>query len=192
MEPRFEVRYFPSHKRFVEFARKYMVGPRLPMLVISWVVYAAFFGLYMLGTTDYEVLPQLIGLGLILLMLAFLPHWYVWMSHRHAKKQNDGVPPETVITFGDTIELHEGMVHITVEYRKIVRIVQLKHSYVLMIGKRNGVMLDPNGFTKGTFEEFKQFLREVRPDLTLPDGDLPWDTGVFAHSEDKSTKGKSQ
>jgi len=67
------------------------------MLVISWVVYAAFFGLYMLGTTDYEVLPQLIGLGLILLMLAFLPHWYVWMSHRHAKKQNDGVPPETVI-----------------------------------------------------------------------------------------------
>ena len=61
------------------------------------------------------------------------------------------------------------MVHITVEYRKIVRVLRLKHSYVLMIGKRNGVMLDPKGFTKGAFEEFKHFLREKRPDLTIPE-----------------------
>ena len=59
--------------------------------------------------------------------------------------------------------------HLTVEYRKICKVVRLKHSYVLMIGKRNGVMLDPNGFTKGNFEDFKRFLQEKRPDLTVPE-----------------------
>ena len=61
------------------------------------------------------------------------------------------------------------MTHIAVEYRKIRRVVHLRHSYVLMIGRRNGVILDPNTFTKGTFAEFKQFFREKRPDLTIPE-----------------------
>jgi transcriptional regulator with XRE-family HTH domain len=76
---------------------------------------------------------------------------------------------ETVIAFGETIEIHEGMVHLTIEYRKSVREVRLKHSYMLMLGKHNGVLIDPNGFTKGSFEEFKGFLREKRPDLTIPE-----------------------
>ena len=61
------------------------------------------------------------------------------------------------------------MVHLTIEYRKILRVLRLKHSYMLMMGKRNGVMLDPNGFTKGTFEEFKQFLRDTYPNLQIPE-----------------------
>jgi len=88
---------------------------------------------------------------------------------KNGKKQNDGVAPEVIITFGETIKLHEGMVDITVEYRKIQKVVRLKHSYMLMIGKRNGLMLNPDCFTKGTFEEFKQFLREKRPDLKIPE-----------------------
>jgi hypothetical protein len=65
--------------------------------------------------------------------------------------------------------MYESMVHLTIEYRKIVRVVRLKHSYLLMTSRRTGVLLDPNGFTKGTFEEFKQFLRQKRPDLTIPE-----------------------
>ena len=98
-----------------------------------------------------------------------MPHWVTWGSLRNAKKLNDGIMPETVVTAGDVLELDEGMTHITVEYRKIRRVVHLRHSYVLMIGRRNGVILDPNAFTKGTFAEFKQFLREKRPDLTIPE-----------------------
>ena len=71
------------------------------------------------------------------------------------------------MTFGDTIEMHEGMVHLTIEYRKIVRTIRLKHSYMLMLGKRNGVMLEPNAFTKGSFEEFKQFLRTKCPGILV-------------------------
>ena len=168
MEPCFEVRYIGTHKMFAEFARKYMTGPRMPVLVIGWLLYAFVLSTCLLAA-DYEHLHFVIGLGVILLVTAFMPQWYTWLMRRSTKKQNDGVLPETVITFGDTIELHEGMVHITVEYRKIVRVVQLKHSYVLMLGKRNGVMLELNGFTKGTFEEFKQFLREKCPEVTIPE-----------------------
>ena len=169
MEPRFEVKYLCSHKMFVEFARKYMVGPRTPILAIFWALYAVILMLYLLGTKDYESLLMLICLGLAFLALSFMPHWFAWLSRRQSKKQNDGVLPETVLAFGDTSEMYEGMVHITVEYRKIVAVRRLKYSYVLMIGKKNGVMLDPNGFTKGTFAEFKQFLREKCPEVTIPE-----------------------
>lgn len=78
--------------------------------------------------------------------------------------------PEAKVTVGeDSIDMDEGFVHLSLEYRKFCRIVHLKHSYVLMMGKRNGLMIDPDGFTKGTFAEFKQFLREKRPDLNVPE-----------------------
>ena len=189
MEPRFENKYVGKHKMLAEFARKYMIGPRMPVVVVGWVLYAFLLASYLLGAANYEDLPFFIFMGVILLVMAFMPQWYTWLIHRSTKKQNDGILPETVISFGDTIEMHEGMVHITVEYRKIVRVVQLKHSYVLMLGKRNGVMLDPNGFTKGTFKEFKQFLHQVRPDLMLPDAKFPWVDDCFTASEEKSPKG---
>ena len=174
MEPRFEVRYFGTHKMLVEFARKYSVGPRPLAVCIVVGIYLYFVIRSWWNGILPEMLPTLLFMGVVFTLLYFLPDYFTWCAARNAKKQNDGVLPETVITFGDIIEIHEGMMHVTVEYRKIVRVVQLKHSYVLMIGKRNGVILDPNGFTKGTFEEFKQFLRQVRPDLNLPNATFPW------------------
>ena len=168
MEPVFENRYYTTHKMLAEFARKYSIGPRVPMMVIFWVMYG-FVAIPALvaSETFSEISPTLVVMGVVMLTVSFMPQWYTWMTMRGIKKQNDGQQPETVITFGETIELHEGMVHLTIEYRKIVRVLRLKHSYMLMMGKRNGVMLDPNGFTQGTFAEFKQFLRTKCPDLTI-------------------------
>ncbi len=167
----FENRYYSRKNMMAEFGRKYAVGPRLPALIGFWLLYII---ILVPALVDREAFHadfrgMLYIVGAVMLINSFLPQIYASTSIRNAKKQNDGVLPETVITFGETIELHEGMIHITVEYRKILRIVHLKHSYMLMIGKRNGVMLDPGGFTKGTFTEFKQFLREKRPDLTIPE-----------------------
>ena len=169
MEPQFENRYYSTYKQIAEFARKYMTGPRPILLIIFGIFYGVLLLGTLLGDVDYEGLRYLIILGLCFLILAFLPNLTAWQSIRQLKKQNDGVIPETVTTFGDTIEIHEGMVHITIEYRKIIAVRRLKHSYMLMIGKRNGVMLDADGFTKGTFAEFRQFLKEKRPDLQIPE-----------------------
>lgn len=170
MEPKFEVRFISTYKMLAEFARKYGTGPKLPLVIVFWVLY----GLSVIpvcfdATSESTTVILFAGLGVIMLIVSFLPQWYARNAGRHAKKQNDGVVPETVVTFGETIEMHEGMVHLTIEYRKIVKVIRLKHSYMLMIGKRNGVMLDPDGFTKGSFEEFKQFLRVTRPDLHIPE-----------------------
>ena len=166
----FENRYYTTHNMLAEFARKYSVGPRWPVVVASFLVYA-FVAIPAIVAPDTfaEILPALTAMGVAMVIVIPLPHLYTWATLRGTKKQNDGQQPEVVITFGETIELHEGMVHITLEYRKLVRVLRLKHSYMLMIGKRRGLMLDPNAFTKGTFEEFKQFLREKRPDLTIPE-----------------------
>ena len=167
MEPLFENRFYDNYKMIAEFARKYSVGPRLPILIACWIVYPISLTICILSGAIRETGYLFIVLGAVMLFVAFLPNWYSWQTMKNTKKQNDGVLPETIITFGDTIELHEGMVHISVEYRKIVGTVRLKHSYVLMLGKRNGVILQPNSFTKGSFEEFKKFLREKCPDLKV-------------------------
>ena len=169
METAFEVKYYENHKMIAEFARKHSIGPRPPVLLGFGVFYFVFLVLSIQRGVLCERGYMLLVLGICMLVVAFLPHLYAWSLIKNAKKQNDGVLPQTIVFFGDTIEMHEGMVHLTIEYRKIVKVIHLKHSYMLMIGKRNGVMLDPDGFTKGSFEEFKQFLRVTRPDLHIPE-----------------------
>ena len=40
---------------------------------------------------------------------------------------------------------------------------------VLGVHKNMMLFIAVDGFTKGTFSEFKQFLREKRPDLKIPE-----------------------
>ena len=167
MEPLFEVRYYDNHKMIAEFARKYSIGPRMPVLVVFWVFFAVLLAVSIQNGTIYDQKYMLFVFGVCMFAVSFLPQLYAYGVIQGSKKQNDDILPETVVTFGDTIEMHEGMVHLTIEYRKIVRTIRLKHSYMLMLGKRNGVMLEPNAFTKGSFEEFKQFLRTKCPGILV-------------------------
>ena len=171
MDILFENRYYSTKKMMAEFGRKYAVGPTWPKLIGFWVMYVVVVIPMLVASDAFDGTSRILMsiLGITMLAVSFLPQLYAWSAVTSAKKQNDGVAPEVIITFGETIKLHEGMVDITVEYRKIQKVVRLKHSYMLMIGKRNGLMLDPEGFTKGTFEEFKQFLRDKRPDLKIPE-----------------------
>ena len=169
MEPKFEIRFFCDHKMLAEFSRKMVTGPRLPAVIFGAAAYA-FLALYSWwwGVLR-EMLPQLAMMGVLFLAVYFLPDWVTWINLRRVKKQNDDTMPETVVTLGEQIEMHEGMVHYTIEYRKLEKVIRLKHSYALMINRRSGIILKPDGFTKGTFEEFKAFLREKRPDLIISD-----------------------
>ena len=168
MEPLFENRYLGSHKAFAEFIRKYR-NVRWPVTVAFWFIFLACVA-YLWSVGDYHKMITVLCIGVVCAVLvAIAPDWTAWSVHKQNAKQNGGIRPETVVTFGEIIEMHEGMVHLTIEYHNIQQVVHLKHSYVLMLGKHNGVMIYPNCFTKGTFEEFKQFLREKRPDLTVPE-----------------------
>ena len=169
MEPIIENRYYGSQAMLTEFFRKYTVGPRPPVVAAEAVIFGCFVVRSCVQGIFPEMIPMLLFMGAVFTALYFIPDWFAWNSLRQAKKQYDGKIPETIVTLGDVIELREGMVQYTIEYQRIIRVVHLKRSYVLMIGKRNGVMLAPDGFSKGTFEECKQFLRGKRPDLLIPE-----------------------
>ena len=152
----------------------YTFTPRKERFATKYIFqFARILAFCFLGEILHCVLPLPVPAsvyGLVLLLLFFMP-WYIsWNALRSSKRSNDGVIPETRIAVNeDRIDVDEGCVHFTLEYRKFCRVVHLKHSYVLMIGRRSGLMIDPDGFTRGTFTEFKQFLREKRPDLNIPE-----------------------
>lgn len=73
------------------------------------------------------------------------------------------------VTFGENIEIQEGSLRVTWNYADITSVARWKYTVELRKSKNLAVMLSPDGFTEGTFEKFKAFLREKRPDLTIPD-----------------------
>ena len=169
MDPIFENRYVADFSTLAEFARKYRIGPRPVIGIVCVLVYIAMTIFSVVQGIWQDMLPLLIGVGFLYIFGAVLPWLYARSSLKGMKRQNDGVLPETVVTFGDTIQLFEGMIHITVEYQKVIRVVRLKHSYCLMTSRTTGVIIHENAFTKGNFKAFKEFLRKKYPNLTIPE-----------------------
>lgn len=102
-------------------------------------------------------------------------HYFSW-PYRFLKKNQkrvmefyDGEIPPTYIRFGDKILVEDKDSTFTLEYHKIDKVISLKHGYYLRYAKKSMIAVSPDGFAKGTFEEFKQFLRQKRPDLKIPE-----------------------
>ena len=168
METRFENRYFCDKKLLREFARKYSVGPTPLTTAITTPIVVLCLPVLVKGAMDGMELSVIPVAYLVLILIQFLPRLYAWSMIRNTKKQNDGILPETRVVFSDeNIQMFEGMVHLTIEYRKIRKAVRLKNGYALFNGKRTAVLLKPEGFTEGTFEGFKVFLREKCPGIKI-------------------------
>ncbi len=166
MEPNFEIRFTGTHKMMAETIRyiiRKMMNIALAVLGFMLVGYAR---MSLIGEPD---MPALISIVLMAGVLYFFPDYMAWKLARQEKKKNNGRLLETVVLVGDTIEMSEGGKKLTICYDQIEKVVHLKHSYCLMMDKQTLMPLDPNGFTKGSFAQFKQFLREKRPDLTIPE-----------------------
>ena len=173
MEPKFELRYYSDRKALTEFYRKIAIPFWLPMTIIIGVCV-----LYVAGVTALcclldptelsEMLLPLFAMMVFGAVVFFLPEWTVWNVMRQVKEQSGGVEPEMVVTVGDTIEASAGITCSTIEFHRIIKVRRLKHSYVLMITRRSGILLRPDCFTKGSFEEFKQYLRQQCPNLFIP------------------------
>ena len=173
MESQFENRFFSTHAMVAEYYRKVAMGFWLPMVILVVALTARLLlGLILVAVLDgatMDMLGSFLMMAALCAAVVFMPDWAVWNVLRRIRSQNGGVEPETVITVGDRVEVARGISHATIDFEKIVRVRRLKHSYLLMITKRDGIMVRPDSFTKGTFAEFKNFLREKRPDLNIPE-----------------------
>ena len=169
MEPVFEIRFVPTHKMISENMRKYGIGPRIPTVIICAIVFVAMIG-YLCWVGLWERMRTFVIVLLALeIAVFFIPDILTWARGKMIKKQNGGKLLEAVITVAHTIEYREGPWDMHFEYADLTGVLHLKHSYKLRFVGRKSLLLDPDGFTKGTFSEFKQFLREKRPDLNIPE-----------------------
>ncbi len=167
MEPVLENRYDLNRKMLTEYARKAGVGPRhWYWLWISPVI------LFCILCAFHPYFPNLRGNSVIILaflmLISYLPEFYAIYIMRKTKKRNGGIVPETVISFGSSILIQEGDASMKVDYSQIRKVKRLKQSYVLLIGRRRGILVDYYGFAKGSYLELVEFLREKRPDLKIP------------------------
>jgi len=111
---------------------------------------------------------------LLPVIAVYLLVWPLLRSHvaassriKHLKKLYDGVIPETTVTFGDTIEVSDAGNHSSFRYDQIMKTCRLRHSYILMLNGKFCIFLQPDGFTKGAFQDFTTFLREKCPDVKV-------------------------
>lgn len=168
MEALFEITYICDKKMMREFYRKYSVGPTPIISIVTAVLMLIELPALVVGIMLRRDVWMLAVMYLVFILVQFFPRLFTWANLRNAKKQNDGVMPETRVVFTDeNIQMFEGMVHLTVEYRKITKAIRLKHSYALMTGKRTAVLIKPECFTQGSLEELRRFLGEKCPGIQI-------------------------
>ena len=172
MEPAFVCEFTPTVAMVAARIRKYSKARCAFLLIFSialfaYVLFNAIVSTMLVGFDIIWVRLLLFTLALLLYSV-FIPQINAFFAMRNYKKDTSGNSTYK-IAFGEQIEVTQGTIKATWEYSDICEVYHLKHSYELVKTKRLGLIVDPNGFTKGSFDEFKQFLREKRPDLTVPE-----------------------
>lgn len=163
MQPYFENRYYSTNEMLREYINRvlcrkiFRFGSVIALLaliftVLSWVekdlVFCAILGVCFL---------------IVLLTMLLTAPLMMRQMKEDTQRLHNGQTFETVVRFGERILLQEGDFSFACDYGQILRIHRLQHSWVLMFGARNGIMLDPERFTIGTLEDFEQFLQERCP-----------------------------
>ena len=152
-----EVQYRTTWKTLLSYALLYV------MVIVYYV------RLFVMGGGD----PLLYGF--FVAILAFTVWWFMnpYLRVRKAVRQVEefynGQRPENTILFGDDICIQREDASRNWEYDHIVKVYSWKHSNCLRMKNRVILSFSRDNFTKGTFEEFKQFLRTKRPDLRIPE-----------------------
>lgn len=77
-----------------------------------------------------------------------------------SKRINNGNIEKTHIEFGNNIVMDEGKAHLEFEYSQIIKIVETSNFIVLKLGDSSAILVHKKGFTKGTLEEFINFIND--------------------------------
>ncbi len=166
MEQTFEIKQVYTYKMVSEFFRYGLRKITRAYLIVAGLMLVIYL-LASLGGGSYWEMA--VTCAVLMVACHFLPNLVAWIHLRERKRKNGGQLPTGQICFGEEIEDTSPGQRLILSYDRIEKIVHLKHSYVLMIDKRTGILLDTNSFTKGSFPELKQLLREKCPKLLIPE-----------------------
>ena len=156
----FENRYYADQAVVKEYTKHIFCKTTRIMGMILMIVSLCGFGLSLFA--GFKASESL--LFVFCFFGGLLIYCYYFLVIREMKKQSDhlhgGILPETILKFGDKIEMTEGKVHMEFEYRQIIKIYRLPNLYALMIGRSQSILAAKDGFVKGTKEEFEKFIEE--------------------------------
>ena len=167
METQFEIHSRLEKKHYVEYYR-YIWRKR-----IIWVVLCGGIGLVGLllnlkNLSDIGTIIQGCALVAYAVWVYFRP-WLVAGKVVKRESKFDGKEiVESVTKFGDEILDATSSMQAKVSYDKLKAFHIAEHVIVLQDIRRMDYILDKNGFTKGTLEDFMPFIQEKCPQLNLP------------------------
>jgi len=67
---------------------------------------------------------------------------------------------ETQVVFDKNIVMDEGKIHMEFEYAQVLKIFESKNFLALNIGKGSNILVKKDGFTEGTLEDFRSFIKD--------------------------------
>ena len=154
----FENRYHTDDKMLSEYVHKVLCKRIYFMGAVFTPIALIMTGITMVKK-DY-IFNAVFGVCLFIITFTILitPPLTIRQLIENNKRLLNGKDYEAIIQFGDNIKINQGTFSLTIEYNQILKIHELKHSYVLMFAKSSGIILDPAGFTIGDFSTFKEFI----------------------------------
>ena len=165
MEYQFETTQVYNRKMHLEFNYRVWCRPALIWGLVSLLLLACY--VRMAQDDPYWWVGVVAFAGLAV-------HYFTWPYRLERKRFKrvmnyyDGSMPVSYIRFGDKISVKDGDSVTGLEYRKIEKVIILKHGLFLRYAKKSYLGIDPREFTVGTYEEFKRFLREKCPNAKIP------------------------
>lgn len=150
----FENEYTMNRKLTQEYVFN-VIGKK--MMIIGLLIFVC-------GLTMYLVEKD--NIGYIMLTCAFIglfcaiasPIIMINNFENASKRLNNGKREKTHISFGNSIIMDEGKVHLEFEYSQIQKIMQTKNFIALKLGDQSAILVYKEGFTKGNKEEFMKFI----------------------------------
>lgn len=136
--------------------KEYVYGPLLKKDLIFLSIFTIL--IFIINYNTGQLLENLDLIIVLILVIIFIPMGQVKILENYNKRLHNGKIEKTVITFDKNIVMDEGKQHLEIGYSQISKIVETKSLVVLMMGRFSAVIVYKDGFTKGTLEEFKQFI----------------------------------
>lgn len=163
MEILFENRYYSDKKILTEYIKD--VHCRYLRIIGFFFMLVAMLYTYLILFKMKSLRLVMAALTIVIFIVSLRLIFYHLLYLKNMKKTSlnlhNGQTPESILQFTDNnIVLKEGKISMEFEYNQIKKIKEYKLIYVLMIGKRQGLILKKDSFSIGTLEEFKKFINE--------------------------------
>ncbi|WP_338947225.1 YcxB family protein [Fusobacterium canifelinum] len=160
MDIEFENKFYTNDKMLKEYVNK-VLSRNVRRIFLVYILIFLFIVKNGILKGDSSTIFRLIVCTIFLLFLNFLSQKYLFrLLKKTAKSIHNDQSYPTLVQFGNNIFMQEGKFSMELDYSKIVKIYYLKYSYILMFTNSNGIMVKYDSFTKGNFEDFKEFIKD--------------------------------